>query len=105
MFQEATRLIELQLHIIPSSESSSLHLRVPPGATRDSEYPPLYFGGTSRGVNGNEASVEGCVRMGEDGVARWQFVSFKLNGSIAAHGLDLKASLYGGHSQWRYIAS
>jgi hypothetical protein len=77
MFQEATRLIELKLHLIPEEEiCSSIRLRPSLGSTLDTEYPPLYFGGTSRGVNGNEATVEGCVRMGEDSVTRWQFVSF-----------------------------
>jgi hypothetical protein len=42
----------------------------------DSDYPPLFFSGTSRGVHGNEAIVEGLVRMGWSGVVRWQFVSF-----------------------------
>jgi len=37
-------------------------------------YAPLSFTGSSKGVNGNEAEVEGFVRMGHDGVARWQLV-------------------------------
>jgi hypothetical protein len=75
MFQEATRLIELQFHLISPSVSSSLHLSPHPRVIFHSEYPPLYFGGTSKGANGDQATVEGCVRMGDDGVARWQFVS------------------------------
>jgi hypothetical protein len=38
-------------------------------------YPPLCFSGFSRGVNTRHAVVEGTVRMGEDGIIRWQFVS------------------------------
>jgi hypothetical protein len=41
----------------------------------DDPYPPLYFSGSSKGVNGNEALVEGSVRRGRDGAVRWQFVS------------------------------
>lgn len=84
MFQEATRLIELKLHLMPHADISPLILlHPPPGSTLDIQYPPLYFGGTSRGVHGNEATVEGCVTMGEDDVARWQFVRFILRGPRA----------------------
>ena len=76
-FREATRLIELKLHLIPAE---SMRVHAPPdvglvlNTKPDYPYPPLFFSGTSRGVNGNEALVEGLVRMGWDGVVRWQFV-------------------------------
>lgn len=40
----------------------------------DEKYPPLYFSGSSKGVKGDNAIVEGVVRMGPDGVVRWRFV-------------------------------
>src|SRR5271154_5404218 len=76
-FQEATRLIELSLKIVSRDQmSSSIRLRTLPGNTLDDEYPPIFFCGQQRGAHGNEATIEGCVRMGEEGVAKWQFVRF-----------------------------
>lgn len=49
--------------------------RLPEGAgDKTGRFPPLCFSGTSKGVNGNEAAVEGYVVMGKDGVPRWQLV-------------------------------
>ncbi|KAL0950721.1 hypothetical protein HGRIS_007497 [Hohenbuehelia grisea] len=85
-FREATRLIELTLHL---TSPESLRFR---GETDtdtlgcimdDPQYPPLYFCGKSRGANGNEATVEGNVRMSAEGVVLWRFVS-----------------VYDGHTQW-----
>lgn len=39
------------------------------------KYPMIYFVGTSRGGNGNEAKVKGTVRMTPEGYIRWRFVS------------------------------
>jgi len=74
-FREATRLIELKLHLSPMEhltvrEWPNLGLLHP-----DSSFPPLHFTGSSRGISGTEAKIEGFVRMGRDGVPRWQFVS------------------------------
>ncbi|KII86383.1 hypothetical protein PLICRDRAFT_114369 [Plicaturopsis crispa FD-325 SS-3] len=109
-FQEATRLIELNLRVITRDElfeglddtsgyfDFSDHGANTDAATKGTapaeetqtvlfnEYPPLYFTGTSHGVNGNEATLKGCVRMCDDGVVRWRFTR--------------KASVYDGHTQW-----
>ena len=76
MFEEATRLVEWNIRLVPStalrSSSVSLH---PRKSLKSSKYPPLYFAGTSKGSQGNEALVNGSVSMGSDGVVRWRFVS------------------------------
>ncbi|TFK76733.1 hypothetical protein BDN72DRAFT_829885 [Pluteus cervinus] len=83
-FREATKLIEVKLRIV-SRQAMRFHL--PPSTDRlagpDPRYPPLCFSGSAKGVQGNEAVIEGMVRMGVDGVARWQFVS-----------------VYDGYTQW-----
>ncbi|KLO20022.1 hypothetical protein SCHPADRAFT_817284 [Schizopora paradoxa] len=85
-FQEATRLIELKIHIerllYPNSSNTAAS-----SSTSNSKQalPIIFFKGTSRGGNGNEADVRGSVRMTPDGYIRWRFVS---------------ASIYDGHSQW-----
>ncbi|KAJ3513121.1 hypothetical protein NLJ89_g3125 [Agrocybe chaxingu] len=73
-FREATRLIEVKIHLVPTTEirfirSSDLR------PDEHDHYPPLCFVGSSKGVNGNEAQVEGYVRMGKDGIARWYLTS------------------------------
>jgi hypothetical protein len=70
--------MEIVLQIIPL-KAMQLRNRVPPEVylLRDKPsglYPPLCFSGISRGVNTRHAVVEGTVRMGEDGIVRWQFV-------------------------------
>jgi hypothetical protein len=108
-FREATRLIELKLHLIPV-ESMRVHappdVSFAPSSNQNYPYPPLFFSGRSRGVHGNEAVVEGLVRMGWDGVVRWQFVcGFSL--FTFGFGADwelVKASIYGGHTQWRFAS-
>ncbi|KAI5123736.1 hypothetical protein M0805_000329 [Coniferiporia weirii] len=103
-FQEATRLIELTLRITkvarvvsppPSSTpspicSSTTSPTLPSSAFVSAstslvpeQRPKIYFVGTSRGGNGNEAKVRGSVSMTPDGYIRWRF-----------------ASIYDGHSQW-----
>lgn len=70
--REATRLIEMKLHLIPREELRFLQATT---VACNTWYPSLYFAGSSTGVNGPEASVEGVVRMGSDGLVRWQFAS------------------------------
>ncbi|KAF7986246.1 hypothetical protein HWV62_38715 [Athelia sp. TMB] len=85
-FQEATRLIELDLHLIPASEiprNASFLVRSN-SKSKSAYYPPLYFTGTSRGVHGNESQINGAVSMGGDGIIRWRF----------------QASMADGQSQW-----
>ncbi|KAF9458738.1 hypothetical protein BDZ94DRAFT_1269931 [Collybia nuda] len=85
-FREATRLMEVKLHLTALEnlrfcrprKAKSEGLRTSPDP-----YPPLYFSGSSKSVNGAEALVEGTVRMGHDGVVRWNF-----------------ASIYSGDVQW-----
>ncbi|THH07138.1 hypothetical protein EW145_g3598 [Phellinidium pouzarii] len=101
-FQEATRLIELTLHITrisvgtlsSHSSTASPSLSATAASTSSSsadsptpeQRPIIHFAGTSRGGNGNEAKVRGSVRMTPDGHIRWRF-----------------ASIYDGHSQWRFV--
>lgn len=77
-FREATRLMEVKLRL---TAPDNLRFRRPlkakaleSSSVSPDPYPPLYFSGSSKGVNGNEALVEGTVRMGRDGAVRWQFV-------------------------------
>ncbi|KAJ7293186.1 hypothetical protein C8J57DRAFT_1429070 [Mycena rebaudengoi] len=73
-FREATRLIELRLHLITEDKMRS---PVFP------DYPPVYFSGSSRGALGQEATVQGFVHMGKDCIPRWRFTS-----------------IHDGHPQW-----
>lgn len=77
-FREATRLMEVKLRL---TAPDNLRFRRPlkakaleSSSVSPDPCPPLYFSGSSKGVNGNEALVEGTVRMGRDGAVRWQFV-------------------------------
>ncbi|TFK36787.1 hypothetical protein BDQ12DRAFT_736537 [Crucibulum laeve] len=74
-FREATRLMEFKLHIIPMQSSRAYRFATSGEMTSHDPYPPLYFSGSSKGVNGNEAIVEGFVRMGKDGKVHWQFMT------------------------------
>ncbi|KAL5495529.1 hypothetical protein ACEPAI_992 [Sanghuangporus weigelae] len=94
-FQEATRLIELNLTITGIGEKKSAAGSVSRMSTfsPDSspsapspQFPVIFFVGRSRGGNGNESKVRGSVRMTPDGHIRWRFTP--------------KASIYDGHSQW-----
>lgn len=81
-FREATRLIELELHLIPPEEMRILPDNVDDCRGQcDRPYPPLCFEGTSRGINGNEASVRGVVHMTPEGV-QWNFVSCQLSNFV-----------------------
>ncbi|KAJ3718435.1 hypothetical protein C8R42DRAFT_675984 [Lentinula raphanica] len=71
-FREATRLIEVKLHLVPENQLR-FHEPSPDCGQVKTRYPTLYFAGTSRGVTGNEAKVEGSVCIGIDGTVRWTF--------------------------------
>ncbi|KAJ3985379.1 hypothetical protein F5890DRAFT_1156935 [Lentinula detonsa] len=71
-FREATRLIEIKLHLVQQSQLC-FHEPSPDCENVETRYPTLYFCGTSRGVSGNEAKVEGSVCIGIDGTVRWTF--------------------------------
>jgi len=75
-FREAIRLIEVKLHLIPKEKIRFFHTVNTVASHR--RYPSLYFTGSSMGVDGHEAVVEGVVRMNSDGVVRWQFVRASL---------------------------
>ncbi|EGO02797.1 hypothetical protein SERLA73DRAFT_176179 [Serpula lacrymans var. lacrymans S7.3] len=85
-FQEAIRLIELTLQLIPSDEVPKYFTLEPLPDCPNPNYPTLYFTGTSWGVHGNEATVIGSVSMGLDDVVRWRFTR--------------KASIHEAHMQW-----
>ncbi|KAF8525198.1 hypothetical protein BU17DRAFT_41915 [Hysterangium stoloniferum] len=74
-FQEAIRLIELNLRV---TETIPCNLHP--------HRPILRFEGASKGAQGNEARVRGTVRMTLDGQVRWKFVS--------------AVSVYDGRTQW-----
>ncbi|KAF9023418.1 hypothetical protein BDZ89DRAFT_1136725 [Hymenopellis radicata] len=83
-FREATRLIQVSLKVVSHSDlkyHDDTEFR-----TYFPEYPPIYFKGSSRGVNGNESSVEGVVTMAKDGSIRYHFRE--------------KVSMYDGETQW-----
>ncbi|KAF7339981.1 F-box domain-containing protein [Mycena venus] len=74
-FREATRLIELNIHIIPREK---MRVRFPSGDPPQPhpQYETLYFSGTSRGAStGQEAIVQGFVHMGPDHIPRWRLTS------------------------------
>jgi hypothetical protein len=80
-FHEATRLIDLDLKLIPSpvnepSSSSS-------SDTTNTRFPELFFNGVSSGLLGANAIISGSVTMGVDGIVRWHL-----------------ATTYDGHTQW-----
>ncbi|KIK99923.1 hypothetical protein PAXRUDRAFT_822197 [Paxillus rubicundulus Ve08.2h10] len=81
---EATRLIELELHLIsPYTLPNYYDLDRFPDS-EDPKYPTLYFSGPSWGVHANETMVVGSVYMAHDGVVHWRF-----------------ASVHEAHMQWR----
>ncbi|KAG9223148.1 hypothetical protein CCMSSC00406_0000163 [Pleurotus cornucopiae] len=94
-FREATRLIRLDLQLTSpdklkfrGSMDAGYDIAEEQGgesvsSTSDPRYPTLYFTGSSRGSIGNEATIEGNVRLGVDKVPLWRFVS-----------------IYDGHAQW-----
>jgi len=63
-FQEAIRLIELNLRVTDALPCPSHPHR-----------PVLRFEGSSKGAQGNEARVKGMVFMTPDNQVRWKFVS------------------------------
>lgn len=73
-FNEATRLIELELRIMNPDETR-IHLRPPPDVPADENYPRLYIIGFSRGNFGQQALVKGHVDKHADGTIQWTFVS------------------------------
>jgi hypothetical protein len=60
---------------IRSDMKSTTDVRTRLDSPIHSMFPPSYYSGVTRGVSGNEATVEGVVRMGPDRVVRWHFVS------------------------------
>jgi hypothetical protein len=75
-FREATRLIEVKLQVVPQREIRFFESsEIQPSASP--KHPGTFFNGSSKGINGNEATVEGYVRMASDGTVRWKMVSIK----------------------------
>lgn len=73
-FREATRLLEVKLKVVARDKLKFSDMD-DDLAVRNPLYPPLYFHGVSRGVDGNGSVTEGMVKMGNDGVVRYKFVS------------------------------
>ncbi|KAF8446324.1 hypothetical protein L210DRAFT_3628802 [Boletus edulis BED1] len=74
-FSEATRLIELKLHLTSPDAVPKYYTLDRFPQSEDTKYPTLYFSGSSHGIQGREATIVGSVYMGNDGVVRWRFVS------------------------------
>lgn len=74
-FSEATRLIELKLHLISPDAVPRYYTLDRFPSSKDTEHPTLYFSGSSHGIHGREATIVGSVYMADDGVVRWRFVS------------------------------
>ncbi|KAK1226408.1 hypothetical protein PQX77_010619 [Marasmius sp. AFHP31] len=91
-FREATRLIEVKLHLITRDQLKLPNLLAPDSESSSSSSKPsrptLYFIGTSRGSSGNEATIEGSVSVGKDGCVRWHFID------------TIQATMYDGVTQW-----
>ncbi|KAJ7357026.1 hypothetical protein DFH08DRAFT_689216 [Mycena albidolilacea] len=74
-FREATRLIELNIHLIPPEK---LRIKFPSGESPHAHplYETLYISGTSRDAStGDEAIIQGFVHMGRDNIPRWRLTS------------------------------
>ncbi|KAJ7139741.1 hypothetical protein C8R44DRAFT_867854 [Mycena epipterygia] len=77
-FREATRLIELNLYLIPREKLRISFPAGDPPVSGNPDYPPLCFSGTSRAASSSqEAIVQGFVHMGQDHVPRWRFTSIQ----------------------------
>ncbi|KAK7064554.1 F-box domain-containing protein [Favolaschia claudopus] len=75
-FREATRLIELNLHIISKEKMRVKFPHDDPPSRVHPSYEVLYFAGTSRGAStGQETTVQGFVHMGLDHIPRWRLTS------------------------------
>jgi len=74
-FREATRLIEVRLHLISRDQFHFDNYDARGESSSHPLYPTLYFAGASRGLTGPEANIEGYVKVAEDGTIRWRFVS------------------------------
>nr|GAT47322.1 F-box domain-containing protein [Mycena chlorophos] len=76
-FREATRLIQMQLHLIPR-ENIQVAYNVPEPTYPDR--PPLYFSGTTRGTTAPHITptVQGVVYMDLEGNIRWKFTSIQM---------------------------
>ncbi|KAF7354882.1 F-box domain-containing protein [Mycena sanguinolenta] len=84
-FREATRLMDINLHLIPQEQMRVKFPQGDPPTRAHPQYETLYFSGISRGASaGHEAIVQGFVYMGEDYHPRWRLTS-----------------LHDGHPQWR----
>ncbi|KAK0465239.1 uncharacterized protein EV420DRAFT_1637389 [Desarmillaria tabescens] len=79
-FREATRLLEVKLKVVARDKLKFSNMDNGP-TVHNPLYPPLYFHGVSRGVDGNKSDIEGMVEMGDDGVCE-------------------KVSIYDGTTQW-----
>ncbi|THV06105.1 hypothetical protein K435DRAFT_886375 [Dendrothele bispora CBS 962.96] len=94
-FREATRLIEVKLHLIPRDQFHFGGYDVQTESSPNSLYPTLYFAGSSRGLSGVEAAIEGYVRDAGDGIVRWRFfdsiqgVSHSGRMQWCSHGIQL----------------
>ncbi|KAJ6516388.1 hypothetical protein C8R45DRAFT_242986 [Mycena sanguinolenta] len=83
-FREATRLMDINLHLIPREQMRVKFPQGDPPTRAHPQYETLYFSGTSRGAStGQEATVQGFAYMGEDYRPRWRLTS-----------------LHDGHPQW-----
>ncbi|KXN81105.1 hypothetical protein AN958_06059 [Leucoagaricus sp. SymC.cos] len=83
-FREATRLIEVKLHIVPRSQIRHFPSSEILDESTSPIHPTTFFVGSSKGANGNEATIEGFVWVASDRTVRWK----------------LKVSIYDHSPQW-----
>lgn len=73
-FSEATRLIEHRFHLINPDAIPKYYILKRFPQSENTDYPTLYFFGSSRSIYDDEATVVGTVYMADHGVVRWRFV-------------------------------
>ena len=67
-------MLEVKLEIVDSSILAGLSFELPKVAQENRRRPPIFFRGASRGPEGTESVIKGCVYEEEDGSIRWRFV-------------------------------
>ncbi|PFH54746.1 hypothetical protein AMATHDRAFT_52544 [Amanita thiersii Skay4041] len=77
-FREATRLMEVKIALV-DPETLQFYSTLRPLCLTEPEYkssyPTLYFNGSTRGVHGHEAGIEGFVKMEKQNYIYWHFTA------------------------------
>ncbi|KAH0838636.1 hypothetical protein J3R83DRAFT_6959 [Lanmaoa asiatica] len=94
-FSEATRFVELKLHLISPEAVPRYYTLDRFPKSEDAMYPTLYFSGSSFDLNGNEAMIVGSVYMADDDVVRWRFVSLLISEGVQIGGIASATGVVG----------